>query len=181
MRVYAISGLSGSGKTTAKEHADRIGYETVSIGATVRRAYKERGRAESIGEFVLRVHEADGRAQFAREAIAALTEDRSGRSGPLERVVVEGVHSPASVRTVRETFGTVQVVWIHAPFTARLGRLDQREPDCRPLDVLTRDLRELNSGLAELAAPLGHDYCLLNGGTRGEFEQRLEALFGTGA
>ena len=181
MRVYAISGLSGAGKTTAREHADRIGYETVSIGATVRQAYEERGRAESIGEFVLRVHEADGRAQFTREAVATLAERRSSRSERSEGIVVEGVHSPASVRTVREAFGTVQVVWIHAPLTDRLGRLRQREPECRPSDVLTRDLRELNSGLAELAAPLGHDYCLSNGGTRDEFERRLEALFGTEA
>jgi len=127
MRVYAISGLSGAGKTTAREHVDRIGYETVSVGATVRRAYEKRGRAEPIGEFVLRVHEADGRAQFAREAVATLAERRSSRSEPSEGIVVGGVHSPASVRTVRKTFETGRVV-DSRPLAAHLGRRDSASP-----------------------------------------------------
>ena len=178
MKVYTLSGLSGSGKTTAKAYADRLGYETVSVGATVRRAYRERGRAESIGEFVLRVHETDGRAQFTREAVTTLADRVSDRAESPEGIVVEGVHSPASVRTVRDEFGTGRVVWVHAPLAARLERLEQRESTCRPSGLLNRDLRELNSGLAELAAPFGHDYYLSNGGTREEFERQLDALFG---
>lgn len=177
MRSYIVAGLPGAGKTTAKRYAERAGYATASLGETVRRAYDDRGRDESIAEFVLRTHETAGRAAFAREAIADLEPRLAGRHDQLRGVVVEGAHSMASVRTVRRRFGRTSVVWIQAPVSLRLRRLRQRENGVTEGDLLQRDLRELNSGLSGLAAPSGHEYHVRNDGSRRALEQRLGTVF----
>jgi dephospho-CoA kinase len=177
VRSFIIAGLPGAGKTTAKQYAEQLGYTGVSLGETVREAYEICGREESIAEFVLRTHETNGRAAFARQGVTTLKRHVANRDGEPSGVVVEGVHSPASVSTIREMLGETSVVWIVTPGSVRLERLRQREDGYATVDLLRRDLRELNSGMAELAAPLGHDCCVRNGGSRRSFERRLDSLF----
>lgn len=177
MRSYIVAGLPGAGKTTAKQHAERLGYIAVSLGETVRREYRSRDRDESTAEFVLQTHEAVGRAEYAREGVAELERRLADRDDEPSGVVVEGVHSQASVQTIRKRLGETSVVWVLTPQLVRLRRLRQREDGYTSADLLQRDLRELNSGLADLAAPLGHDYCVRNNGSRSSFERRLDAVF----
>jgi cytidylate kinase len=176
VRSYVISGLSGSGKTTAGEYAERLGYDTVSVGETVRQAYDERSHSESVGEFVLRTHERNGRAAFVREALAELDQRPVRRNDATAGVVVEGVHNMTSVRAVRDRFGLTPVVWIRTPLSLRFRRCRQREERHTPVGLLDRDLRELNSGMSDLAAPFGHDYHVLNDGSRQVLEERLAAI-----
>ncbi len=177
MRSYIISGLSCTGKTTARDHAERLGYLTASVGDVVRRAHAEADPDVPVAEFVLRVHERDGRAAFVREAVAELERRLSRRDESPAGVVVEGVHSPASVGVVRDRFGPTPVVWLRTPPSQRLDRCRQRGRDQSPRDLLRRDLREFDSGLAALATPCGHDVRIDNDGSCQQFERRLEAVF----
>lgn len=176
VRSYIVTGLSGSGKTTARRYAERCGYATVSLGDVVRRAYEDRGGDESTAAFVLRTHETAGRAQFAREAVATLDERLAGDDTPTG-VVVEGVHSTAAASVVRERFGDTPIVWIQAPQSLRLRRLCRRDNGHSTRALFRRDLRELDSGLADIASPLGHDRHVRNDHTQETFERRLDAVF----
>lgn len=158
-------------------YAERLGYATVSLGEVVRQARQDRGHDDSTAEFVLRTHETAGRAQFAREAVADLKQQLADCDEPPAGVVVEGVQSRASVRSVQKAFGQTSVVWILAPQSLRLQRLRHREDGYTSQNLFQRDLRELNSGLSELASPLGHDYSVCNDGSLRQFKQRLDVIF----
>ena len=177
VRSFVISGLSGSGKTTAGEYAKRWGYDTVSVGDTVRQAYDEQDRDESVDEFVLRIHEESGRTAFVQEALTELDQRLVRRDDAPTGVVVEGVHSKTAVEAVRDRFGPTPVVWVRTPLPLRLQRCRRRDEGHTSADLLCRDLRELNSGMSDLAAPFGHDYHVLNDGLRQAFEERLAAIF----
>lgn len=90
MRSYIISELSGSGKTTAREHAERRGYLAASVGDVVRRRYKAADPGVSVDEFVLQVHAAEGRAAFARAAVAQLKRDWPTTSDPQRASLLRG-------------------------------------------------------------------------------------------
>jgi len=177
VQSYIISGLSGSGETTAKEYAKRLGYETVSVGDTVRQAYHDQHWSESVGEFVQRIHEERGRAAFVQEAITELDQRLARHDDAPAGVVIEGIQSNTSVKAVRDRFGPTPVVWIQAPLSLRLRRCRRRDESHTSAGLLYRDLRELNSGMADLAAPLGHDYHVLNDGLHRTFKRRLAAVF----
>lgn len=170
-----ITGLSGSGKTTARRHAERSGYTTVSLGDAVRRAYTDRGGDESTAAFVARTHETMGKGQFAREAVTRLDRRLADEAAPAG-VVVEGVHSTAAARVVRERLGHTPLVYVWAPLSTRLARLRRREGRRSAHALLRRDLRELNGGLDELSTPLGHDHRVRNDHTRARFERRLDDI-----
>lgn len=92
-------------------------------------------------------------------------------------VVVEDVHSPSAVRYVREAFGWTPIVWIDAPQRLRLQRVRQRSEDTLDdADLLQRNLRELNSGLSELAPPFGCDYVLNNDSSLAGFKTESAAI-----
>jgi cytidylate kinase len=176
VRSYVLSGLSGSGKTTARDHAERLGYLAVSVGDVVRRRYEATDPDVPVGEFVLRIHERESRAAFARDAVAALERRVTDRERPPTGVVAEGVHSPAAVGVVRRRFGPTPVVWIRASPSRRLDRCRHRDGNRSAAELLRRDLRELNSGLAALAAPTGHAHRVDNDGSRAQFRRRLELI-----
>lgn len=159
------------------QYTKQLGYATVSAGETVRPAFANHGRNESTAEFVLRTHRETGRAQFAREAVANLDQRLANHDHAPVGVVVEKVHSTASVRTVQRRFDGASIVWIQTPLSIRLRRLRQREGEYTMADLLRRDLRELNSGLSNLASPLDHDYSVRNDGSREAFERRLDIVF----
>ena len=173
MKSFVLSGLSGAGKTTAKEYLAARSYETISVGDVVQNQYDKEAN-ESIAEFIRQKHEYKGLACFTKSAIATLnrrvTEQTDG-------VVVEGVHSASAVRCVREAFGWTPIVWIDAPQRLRLRRVRQRSGDTLDhADLLQRDLRELNSGLSELAPPFGCDYVLNNDSSLAAFKAELAAI-----
>lgn len=176
MRTYAIAGLSGAGKTTVLRAAGDRGCATASVGDVVRESYRQQGFSGSVGEFVTTVHRRHGRDWFARRAAERLRD----REPPSAAAVVDGVHSRASVRALRETLGPVGGVWVDAPGPVRLRRLRGREDGIAgPEALLRRDLRELNAGLAALARPLGHDYHLDNGTDDvARLHRRLDCVLG---
>ena len=177
MRSYIISGLSGSGKTTAAEYTTQLGYDTVSVGELVRREYNKQNPNESIGNFVLRRHEKDGRTVFVREALAEFDEQVADRDDTSAGVVIEGVHSYASAAAVRERFGETPVVWLQAPFSLRVQRCQQRNKRDTSEELFYRDLRELNAGMSTLAQPFGHEYHISNDRSPQALEERLDAIF----
>jgi dephospho-CoA kinase len=172
VQSFILSGLSGAGKTTAKEYLAARGYETISVGDVVQKQY-DKEATESVAEFVRRKHECEGLACFTKSAIATLerrvTEQTDG-------VVIEGVHSASAVRCVREAFGWTPIVWIDAPQRLRLQRVRRRSEDTLDhIELLQRDLRELNSGLSELTPPFGCDYVLNNDSSLAAFKTELAA------
>lgn len=177
MRSYIISGLSASGKTTAKEYAKRLGYETVSVGDTVRQAYDSQVRDESVAEFVGRIHEENGRAAFVRRTLTELDQRLARRDDAPAGVVIEGIQSNQSVEAVDDRFGSTPVVWIQTPLSLRLRRCRRRDDSHTSADLMCRDLRELNSGMSDLASPLGHEYHVVNDGLYRVFEERLSGIF----
>ncbi len=159
-------------------YTEQLGYVTVSLGEIVQREYKQHGKPEeSVAEFVLRTHNDTGLEQFAREAVADLNRQLSDRTDDPTGVVVEGIHSKLSAQAIEKAFGATEVVFVHAAVPTRLRRLRERDGTCPEAELLRRDLRELNSGLAALTAPLEHEFHVRNDGSIDDFERQLDMIF----
>ena len=165
MRIIAIAGLPGSGKSVVAEEAARCGLPVVTMGDVVRRIAEERGVTH--GEAAVEVRLSEGRRAIAREVARQLGGDV---------VVVEGLRGVEELEELSK-LGEVVLIYVAAPRRARYARLVAR---ARPgdhlgeTDLVFRDLRELKFGVANLLAYA--DHILVNDSTLEEFRARVRTL-----
>jgi Dephospho-CoA kinase len=172
--TIVVTGLSGVGKTTATRFAAERGYLTISVGDIVREEY-DPSKTESIAEFNTRIHTEHGDDYFTQLAIERLYQRHDVNEH--DDVVIDSIQTVAARQAVSSALGPITIVWIHSPVADRVQRLRQR--DMNPLtheELLQRDLRELNYGLASFATPFGHDVCVTNDTTLEEFTRDIRAV-----
>ena len=163
--LVAITGMPGSGKTSAARAMAELGYPVIAMGDVIRETAVSLGMEptrEILGEIVRRIREVKGPEAVAR---GCLTKIRSIRS-PI--VIVDGVRSLDEVRTFRREFEVVLVA-IHCPLETRFRRLSTRgrPDDPRSIeDLRERDELELSIGLGSAIALA--DHVIVNEGTKEE-------------
>ena len=151
MRIIAITGMPGAGKSTAAEALVANGWHRVVMGDVVREETRRRGLPEDAkhtGEVMREL-----RKQHGEAAIAELCLKFIKKSG-FEKVVVDGIRSVAEVEAFRKS-ADVLMIAVQASETRRFGFLKERgrtdDPDSYAM-FHRRDERELEIGIGEAIA-----------------------------
>ena len=151
LRIVAITGMPGAGKSTAAQALVRQGWKRVVMGDVIRAETKRRGlepSAKNIGEVMKSLRQEHGEA-----AIADLCLETIARMGA-DEVVVDGIRSVAEVEAFRKR-AEVMLVAVDASPDRRFGLLRERGRSDDPLTremFRERDLRELAVGIGEAIA-----------------------------
>lgn len=146
LRIVAVTGMPGAGKSTAALALVREGWTRVVMGDVIRGETERRGRvpdAKNTGEVMRLLRQERGEAAVADLCLEAMAESKS------ERVVVDGIRSMAEVAAFRKK-ASVILVAVHASPERRFELLKERGRSDDPLTrgmFLERDLRELEVGI----------------------------------
>lgn len=156
IRVIAVTGMPGSGKSVFAEHAKELGYYIVVMGDVVRAKVIEEGfepTPERSQEMMIRLRE-----QMGEQAIAHLTCERIDKmvEEGKKKFIIDGVRSQAEVLHFQEHLGNdFVIVAIHVDPSLRYERLRLRGRKDAPTSeegFKKRDLSELKLGLGETIA-----------------------------
>lgn len=151
LRIVAVTGMPGAGKSTATKALVEKGWKRVVMGDVIREETRRRGLspdAKSTGEVMKALREERGEA-----AVAELCLEAVRRSGS-EMVVVDGIRSMSEVETFREK-AVVLLVGVHASPQRRFTLLKERGRSDDPMTkemFEARDQRELGVGIGRAIA-----------------------------
>jgi dephospho-CoA kinase len=148
LRIVAITGMPGAGKSTAAQALVRSGWKRVVMGDVIRAETKRRGlepNAKNTGEVMKEL-----RAEHGEAAVADLCLQEIARLGA-DRVVVDGIRSVAEVDAFRRR-AEVMLIAVDASPARRYELLKERGRSDDPLTremFDERDMRELGVGIGE--------------------------------
>jgi dephospho-CoA kinase len=151
LRIVAVTGMPGAGKSTASEALVEHGWQRVVMGDVIRKETKRRGLhpdAKNTGEVMRSLREERGESAVAD---LCLEEIRSSGSG---KVVIDGIRSMAEVETFRKK-AKVILVAVQASPERRFELLKERGRSDDPIsrDAFNkRDERELEVGIGDAIA-----------------------------
>jgi dephospho-CoA kinase len=151
LRIVAITGMPGAGKSTAAQALVKAGWSRVVMGDVIRAETKRRGLeldARGTGEVMRLLRKERGESAVADLCLEEIT--RLGAS----RVVVDGIRSLAEVDAFRKK-AAVLLVAVDASPSRRYGLLKDRRRKDDPMTremFQERDLRELGVGIGEAIA-----------------------------
>ena len=179
VKILAIVGMSGSGKSVAVDHLTSKGYPKVYFGGMIYKEMEKRGierteDGESEKKFREEIREKEGKDWVVRQVIAE-TNDliQAGQ----KRIVLDGVYSWTEYKTLKHEFPTgLTFIAVVADKKIRYERAANR-PD-RAFDakaIRERDRSEIEN--LEKGGPIAAaDYYILNNGTTEELRLRLDSI-----
>jgi dephospho-CoA kinase len=151
LRIVAVTGMPGAGKSTASEALVRSGWKKVVMGDVIRNETRRRGLepdAKNTGRVMKELREQGGDAAVADLCLQEIERTHS------EMVVVDGIRSVAEVEAFRRK-APVLLVAVHASPERRFSLLTVRgrsdDPDSREA-FSKRDERELSVGIGNAIA-----------------------------
>jgi dephospho-CoA kinase len=151
LRIVAVTGMPGAGKSTAAEALVKKGWTRVVMGDVIRAETKKRGLepdARNTGEVMRLLRKERGEAAVADLCLEAIEKTKS------QNVVVDGVRSMAEVDAFRKR-AKVLLVAVDASSARRFELLRERgrRDDPHSRDMFDeRDRRELDVGIGEAIA-----------------------------
>ncbi|HEY6283087.1 MAG TPA: AAA family ATPase [Nitrososphaerales archaeon] len=151
IRIVAITGMPGAGKSTAAQALVQKGWKRVVMGDVIRSETKRRGLepdAKNTGDVMKLL-----RKELGDAAVADLCLKEIEKTGA-KKVVVDGIRSMAEVDEFRKG-ADVLLVAVHASPARRFELLKDRGRKDDPLTYdmfVQRDRRELGVGIAEAIA-----------------------------
>ncbi len=151
MKIVAITGMPGAGKSTAAQALVKLGWTRVVMGDVIRAETKRRGLepdARNTGEVMKAL-----RKERGDSAVADLCLETISKAGA-ERVVVDGIRSMAEVEAFRKK-ASVLLVAVDASPERRFELLKERGRKDDPLIYemfAERDKRELGVGIGKAIA-----------------------------
>ncbi len=151
LRIVAITGMPGAGKSTAAQALVKQGWSRVVMGDVIRAETRRRGLepdAKNTGEVMKSL-----RTERGESAVADLCLETIARAGAT-RVVVDGIRSVGEVDAFRKK-AEVMLVAVDASPSRRYRLLKERGRSDDPLTremFDERDRRELGVGIGEAIA-----------------------------
>jgi dephospho-CoA kinase len=168
MKILAIVGLPGSGKTTAIDAIKDLGI-VVTMGNIVRDEVKRRGiepNGINLGKIAQQLRESGGPGIIAKRCVDIIVKMKA------EIIIVDGIRSLAEVNIFRK-FWKFPLIAIRVEEEKRLGRLFERSrsDDPKNLEELKeRDKRELKFGLNDVIREA--DYTIKNNSTIDDLKKK---------
>ena len=179
VKIVAVVGMCGSGKSTAIEYLTERGIPKVYFGGIIYQAMEEAGiprteDGESEKKFREEIRQKEGK-DFV--VLRAIKEAKKLIEAGQKHIVLDGVYSWTEYKILRKEWPTeMTVVAIVVPKAIRRKRVAER-PD-RPFDaqaIAERDRSEIEN--LEKGGPIAiADYYVDNSGTIEEFHEKFGAL-----
>ena len=179
LKILAIVGMSGSGKSIAVNYLADHGFPKVHFGNMIYREMAKRdiertpdGKSEKGSREMIR--ETEGKDWVAKQAIA---ETKDLIAAGQKRIVLDGLYSWTEYREFLHAFpGALTLVAIVTPKKLRYARVAKR-PN-RPFDsnaIRDRDYSEIEN--MEKGGPIAMaDYFIINDSNVDELQSRLQAI-----
>lgn len=155
-KIYGVTGMPLSGKTTVAEIMEDEGYTVLDMGEVVRIEMDKRDiPVEKTGAFVNEMRGEHGMDAIAMLSVPYLEEVIDAK----DRIVITGMRGwDEKQRFEKETDEEIEIVSVWASRTTRKQRREerQREEDEKGDEFHERDLREIENGVGKLMALSDH-------------------------
>ncbi|MBR5408736.1 AAA family ATPase [Candidatus Saccharibacteria bacterium] len=179
VKIVALVGMSGSGKSVAVDYLTGKGYPKVYFGGMIYKEMEKRGiertpDGESEKKFREMIRETEGKDWVVRQVI---NEVHDLMKAGQKRIVLDGVYSWTEYKTLKHEFpGMLTFIAIVVSKKLRYKRVAAR-PD-RPFnaeEIRERDRSEIEN--LEKGGPIAAaDYYVLNNGTVEDMEKDLQEI-----
>jgi len=179
VKILAVVGMSGSGKSVAVDHLTSLGYPKVYFGGMIYKEMERRGiertpDGESEKKFREEIRETEGKDWVVKQVIQ---EVKNLIKAGQKRIVLDGVYSWTEYVTLKKEFpGELVFLALVVPKKLRYKRVAER-PD-RPFnyaEIVERDRSEIEN--LEKGGPIAAaDYYLLNDGTIEEANEKIDEI-----
>lgn len=179
VKILAIVGMSGSGKSVAVDYLTSKGYPRVYFGGMIYKEMEKRGiirteDGESEKKFREEIREKEGKDWVVRQVIA---ETKDLINAGQKRIVLDGVYSWTEYKALKHEFPkSLTFIAIVVDKNLRYDRVSKRPG--RAFDstaIRERDRSEIEN--LEKGGPIAAaDYYVLNNGTITDSEKRLDEI-----
>lgn len=179
VKILAIVGMSGSGKSVLVDHLTEKGYPKVYFGGMIYKEMEKRGierteDGESEKKFREEIREKEGKDWVVRQVIS---ETKDLISAGQKRIILDGVYSWTEYKTLKHEFPTcltfVAVVVDKKIRYDRVAKRPGRAFDAKA--IRERDRSEIEN--LEKGGPIAAaDYYILNNGTIEEATKSLDQV-----
>ena len=176
VKIVAVVGMSGSGKSVAVDYLTAKGYPKVYFGGMIYKEMEKRGvvrtpDGESEKRFREMIRETEGKDWVVKQVI---DEVHDLMNAGQKRIVLDGVYSWTEMKALKHEFpGMITFVAIVVPRKLRYKRVAER-PE-RPFsteEIRERDRSEIEN--LEKGGPIAAaDYYVLNDGTVEQMQEKL--------
>ncbi|MBO7560557.1 AAA family ATPase [Candidatus Saccharibacteria bacterium] len=179
VKIIALVGMSGSGKSVAVDYLTEKGYPKVYFGGMILKEMEKRGierTADSERAFREKIRAEEGNDWVVRQVIA---EVKDLINAGQKRIVLDGVYSWTEYKTIKHEFpGCTTFIAIVATKKLRYARVAERV--VRPFnaqEIRERDQTEIEN--LEKGGPIAAaDYYILNDGTIDDLKNGLDNILG---
>lgn len=179
VKILALVGMSGSGKSVAVDYLTDQGYPKVYFGGMIYKEMEKRGiprseDGETEKKFREEIRETEGKDWVVRQVIA---ETKDLIAAGQKRIILDGVYSWTEYKTLKHEFPTsLTFIAIVVDKKLRYKRVAER-PE-RPFDgaaIRERDRSEIEN--LEKGGPIAAaDYYILNNGSKEDMNTRLAEI-----
>lgn len=177
VKILAIVGMSGSGKSVAVDHLTDKGYPKVYLGGMILKEMEKRGieiTAANEKEFREMIRATEGNDWVVKQAIAEIKDLISAGQ---KRIILDGVYSWTEYRTLKHEFPKcLTFAAIVVDKKTRYARVAERT--VRPLntqEIQKRDIAEIEN--LEKGGPIvAADYFVLNNSDVEDMKTRLDEI-----
>ncbi|MBQ3309590.1 dephospho-CoA kinase [Candidatus Saccharibacteria bacterium] len=177
VKIVAIVGMSGSGKSVAVDYLTALGYPKVYFGGMILKGLEKAGlevNEQNEKNFREQIRKTEGKDWVVRQVIDEVYDlMRAGQ----KRIVLDGVYSWTEYKTLKHEFpGMLTFIAIVVNKKLRHKRVGKRQ--VRPLtvdEVNSRDTNEIEN--LEKGGPIAAaDYFVLNNGSMEKLEKDLQQI-----
>ena len=179
VKMVAVVGMNGSGKTVAVDYLTAKGYPKVYFGGMIYKEMEKRGMkwvpdGEEEKKFREQIRREEGKDWVVRQVVA---EVKDLLAAGQKRIILDGVYSWTEYKILKHEFPRcITTMAIVVDKQLRYKRATSRKERAFTLEaVKERDRSEIEN--LEKGGPIAAaDYYVLNNGTIEEMEERIDEI-----